>query len=724
MTKARSYAEGIGEAVANRTINRRKPDGTIEKWEDVAKRVALGNALLAPAGQKDEEFARSHHHLRQGSVLMSGRHLQHGDDKQPTRPLEVFTNCATSASSFLTFQLLLSGAGVGRCYDDDLMVVDWVEMPYVVPVITHEHADVISGEIRALTLKEAKHMYESAHYRVHVVEDSREGWAKAIEVLEVMAYEGRYNEVLMLDFSGVRPRGAPIGGMQNRPASGPGPLMSAISKIGTIRDSQMDRWRSAMYVDHYLAECVLVGGARRAARMSTKHWADPDIFNFISIKEGGFLWSSNNSVAVDEEFWGHVNAPDDDSKLNRHARLVLDHATQAAYFHGSGEPGFINVDKLESRKDGQADYVIGIAEKIGSERYQLSYGAVKMMTEIAKAATSKDHCMITNPCGEIALHVLGGYCVIADVVPYHAASDDDAEDAFRVATRMLIRTNLLPSVYGYEVKRTNRIGVGVTGLHEYAYARFGYSWEDLVDYNKSAPFWHMMARFKRAVEHEAYTYSKELGLTVPHTNTTIKPSGTISKLFGLTEGCHLPAMRQYMRWVQFRNDDPLIAQYVAKGYPVKALRTYEGTTIVGFPTEPAICTLGGTVVTAGEATPEDQYKWLKLLEKFYINGIDENGRDLISGTGNQVSFTLKFKPDVTSYEDFLDMLVKHQSQIRCCSVMPQVDSTVYEYQPEEAITKERYEMVVEELTRMAEDVGVEHVDCSTGACPITFGEKV
>ena len=30
---------------------------------------------------------------------------------------------------------------------------------------------------------------------------------------------------------------------------------------------------------------------------------------------------------------------------------------------------------------------------------------------------------------------------------------------------------------------------------------------------------------------------------------------TTSKLFGLTEGAHLPAMREYLRWVQFRNDD-------------------------------------------------------------------------------------------------------------------------------------------------------------------------
>jgi hypothetical protein len=38
----------------------------------------------------------------------------------------------------------------------------------------------------------------------------------------------------------------------------------------------------------------------------------------------------------------------------------------------------------------------------------------------------------------------------------------------------------------------------------------------------------------------------------------MKPAGTTSKLFGLTEGAHLPSMREYLRWVQFRNGDPLI----------------------------------------------------------------------------------------------------------------------------------------------------------------------
>jgi hypothetical protein len=325
--------------------------------------------------------------------------------------------------------------------------------------------------------------------------------------------------------------------------------------------------------------------------------------------------------------------------------------------------------------------------------------------------------------------MLGGYCVIADVVPLFAQNDEDAVDAFVTATRMLIRTNLMDALYGAEVRRTNRIGVGMTGVHEYAWKRFGYGWKDLVNEEASLPFWKMLSTFKRAVQSEAAKYSAELGVNTPHTDTTVKPAGTTSKLFGLSEGVHLPAMREYLRWVQFRNDDPLVKDYERQGYPIRQLRTYSGTTIVGFPTEPMICTLGmgEKLVTAAEATPDEQYQFLRLLEKYWIRGVDENGEPLAQNTGGQVSYTLKYKPSVTSYEDFKRYMLEGQATVKCCSVMPQVDSTAYEYQPEEPITRDQFEEYMSRIRASSnpvqEEVGFEHVDCASGACPIDFTSK-
>jgi hypothetical protein len=57
-----------------------------------------------------------------------------------------------------------------------------------------------------------------------------------------------------------------------------------------------------------------------------------------------------------------------------------------------------------------------------------------------------------------------------------------------------------------------------------------------------------------------FAVPRDDGATRPHTDTTMQPAGTTSKLFGLTEGAHLPAMRECPRVVQFRNDDLMVKE--------------------------------------------------------------------------------------------------------------------------------------------------------------------
>ena len=583
----RSFHPGMGQAVAERTVLRKKPNGEWETWHDVASRVAMGNSLLCPKeDDRDREFRLLKKHIAKASLLMSGRHLQHGDEKQPERNMEVFTNCATSSTSFLLFYLLLNGSGVGRCYDDDMMLVNWNNAPQLRCVLDESHPDF---DYSAHTsVRDGKHKYGQGENTLWFeIPDSREGWASALELWENAAFEKIHKDkMLVLDFSKVRAKGTPIGGMQNRPASGPVSLMNAFEKCATIKDAGMDPWRQAMYIDHYMAECVLVGGARRAARMSTKSWKDKTVLDFITVKRPieyvglsmdaivqynkdsayppmGFLWSSNNSVTTDKEFWDKINIKRGDEKYNdditKHARNVFKLLTEAAYADGTGEPGILNSDMLVQNDEGWDDLNRG--DYVGSKKYQLRDDTQILMSRLAKKAKRKKYHTITNPCGEIALNVLGGFCVIADVVPYHADTLEEAEEAFRVATRALLRVNLMSSVYGKEVKRTNRIGVGLTGVQEFAWKFFKLGFRDLIDEEKSQEFWQAMNRFNKAVKEEAKEYSAYIGQSVPHTMTTIKPAGTTSKLFGLTEGWHLPALAWYMRWVQFRNDDPLVEQY-------------------------------------------------------------------------------------------------------------------------------------------------------------------
>lgn len=867
-TQFKTLQEGMPLAVAERTILRKISDISRETWEDVAKRVALGNALLCPdSADIEKERAALEAAIGKATLLLSGRHLQHGDKDQPKRPQEVFTNCSTAAASFLMFYLLLNGSGVGRSYDNDLMLVDWDNAPNLRCVLSDTHPDFVWS--RHESVRDAKHKYGTGkNVMWHEVEDSREGWAKALELWENLAFEKIHaDKLLVLDFSQVRPKGSPIGGMQNRPASGPRELIDAFEKSAKLKGAGLAPWQQTIYVDHYFAECVLVGGARRAARMSTKSWRDKNALDFVTIKRPleyagktgeqireiqkggkpqGFLWSSNNSVTVDAEFWSLINGGKGDADLREHAKRVFHAVCEASYFDGTGEPGLINVDRLTQKDEGYKELLSG--GYVGSKRFQVNEDTHLYLAKIARKARTKEHAMITNPCvrgdtliqtsqgeqridslvgrevevwngyewskvtpaitgrdqsmvtvtlhdgrsltcthahqwlvseskrvdavsllpgqrvwqplgwasvksvvpagtdaevycfteskrhlgtfngivtgqcGEISLTVVGGFCVIADVVPYHADTLDEAEQVFRTATRALIRVNLMDSIYSKEVKRTNRIGVGITGVHEFAWKFFGLGFRDLIDEEKSREFWLTLARFNRAVREEAESYSKHLGVALPHTMTTIKPAGTTSKLFMLTEGWHLPSMREFLRWVQFRADDPLVKDYQKRGYPVRELKTYSGTTIVGFPTAPAITQIGmgDKLVTAAEATPEEQYRWLMLGEKYWIDGVTTAGKPVADSYGNQISYTMKYDPKTVSFSAFRDMLREYQSRIKCCSVMPQEDSTAYEYQPEQPISSEEYQRLLGAVKQAKEDVGLEHVSCAGGACPIDF----
>ena len=766
----RSLDPGMGIAVGRRTIFRPEDN---ECFGRVADRVAAGNiALLGrdPDTAVQQEQIRLRNAIATGALLTSGRHLQHGDENQPDRNMEVFTNCATAIASFAKFYLLLNGSGVGRSYDDALMATDWSDAPTLLLYLSPDHpdyphsdsalcqlgvdlgllargaadgADVVRAFLADHLVRDLSALPNGTTY--HRIDDSREGWAKAVEVLESMTFRREHDATLLLDLSDIRRAGSPIRGMQGRPASGPVSLLRAFLNIRRhVIDAaaSMEPWEQALQIDHHLSVEVQVGGARRAARMATKSWRDPGVQRFIRAKSQGGLWTANHSIMVDADFWQRVQGTEDDA-LSLHARAVFAEATRCAWING--EPGFINGDALEDHRTGTArdKPVHDDGRDFRSARYRVD-AAAGLLAEVSRRAASSRFPVTTNPCGEIALHVTGGYCVIADYAPLLACPvpldqvfpgeapadvtalwDARVEDSVRLGVRFLMRANGMDALYGQEVARTNRMGIGPTGLHEWAWMRFGFDFTDLLDEGRSAPFWAMLDRLSRAAKEEGAAYAEELGMVRPTTVTTVKPAGTTSKLFGLTEGAHLPARRQYLRWVQFKGvqdntgvwadgSDPLLAGYAARGYPMRTLKTFPGMTIVGFPTIPLLLRLGlgERVVTAGEAAPADQYRWLRLLERHWI-GAEQ---------GNQVSYTLKIFTDRHDLESFRDIVREQQPLVRCCAVLPsRPDHELgYEYLPEEEISASAFDAIVRAIDagEAAEGVDLVHLQCASGVCPI------
>jgi adenosylcobalamin-dependent ribonucleoside-triphosphate reductase len=651
---------------------------------------------------------------RAGIMPFSGRHLQHGDLNQKDATIEKYTNCSTAMFSFIKFWLLLKGSGVGRCYDSDLCRVNWDFMPNCRFVISEKHPDYQEG---IESYEEAVHKYdsESEDVRWFEVEDSGEGWVKVVEILETAASQGKHRDKLYIfAFSKVRGSGQPIKGQQGRPASGPIPFMHSLARVSTIKGAGMKPWKQAMFIDHYLSSCVAVGGIRRSARIAIKSWRDKDVIEFIDIKRvespRAKLYSANNSIAVDAEFWAGALRPEPS-----HARRVYEAAVGAAYFDKTGEPGFLNVDLLTNNETG--------LDKITPDNYisskmqktlDLHPKTLELIEHTLKWAKRKKYKFIVNPCGEITLSLQGSYCVISDIGLSNVETLDQAKKAASLTARALMRVNRMPALYESEVDRTNRIGVGLTGIHEFAYKHFGLGFKELLDTNKSFAFWSFIDEMRRAVETSAVDFAEETGMSIPHTMTTIKPSGTVSKVLNCTEGAHLPALLHYIRWVQYAWNDPQVEEHKQRGYPVKDIsEQYSGHCVVGFPTKQPIVDIVGEddIITANMASPMEQYVWLQLLEKHWLGG---------RGCHNQISYTLKYDPEVVSFVDFSDMILDNQPTVKACSVMPSISESAYVYVPEESITKEYYEFLTSNIDRYTNEAVGDALECDSGGCPVEF----
>jgi hypothetical protein len=485
--------------------------------------------------------------------------------------------------------------------------------------------------------------------------------------------------------------------------------------------------------------------------MATKIWRDRSVLDFIQIKRPiefkglspeqideyvaqhgqplGFLWTSNNSVVVDEQFWNLIELgkshPSYDKPLARHARRVFNLLTKCAWGDGTGEPGIINGHRLVRNDEGMDT---GADSWADGGLYRVRDESRLYLARLHSKAQKLTIPMITNPCGEIPLHVLGGYCVLGDVAPYFADTLDEFEEAVRATVRALIRVNTLPAVYQHEVRRTNRIGVSLTGIHEFAYKYFQLTFEDLLDFNKSDKFWQALSRMSQAATEEADTYSAQLGLSKPHTLLTVKPSGSVSKLFGISEGWHLPAQAFYLRWVQFRAGDPLIEEYKLKGYPVRKLETYNDTYIIGFPTAPRIAEImpAELITTSAMASMADHFHWLLLGELFWIRTskqfFDEGGADYEPAQvdrGGQISYTIKYDKATLPLRKFREEIRLWQPDIKVASILPLTDQSAYEYLPEEPISAERYQELlahIQDLEAAAIDIAT--LNCESGACPV------
>lgn len=161
-----------------------------------------------------------------------------------------------------------------------------------------------------------------------VVEDSREGWVELVRTY-LNAYVGKGSIPGEVDYSKVRPYGAPINGFGGT-SSGPGPLKQLVeSDIPSILDPLIEQeggvtGQAIVDIFNAIGRCVVSGNVRRSAEIM---FGEPEDTEFLELKNPvinadklqAWRWASNNSVF---------------------AKVGMDYSDVATRTATNGEPGY------------------------------------------------------------------------------------------------------------------------------------------------------------------------------------------------------------------------------------------------------------------------------------------------------------------------------------------------------------------------------------------------
>ena len=391
---------------------------------------------------------------------------------------------------------------------------------------------------------------------VIVVEDSKEGWAKALRKVIKSLYAGKYPK---WDVSGVRPAGAKLKTFGGR-ASGPAPLIDLFNFVVRKFDDAKGLQLSSIECHDIMCkigEVVVVGGVRRSAMISLSNLSDDRMRHAKS----GSWWDNDPQRALANNSVCYTEKPDSTSFMREWLSLVES---------GSGERGVFNrqAAKAQAAKNGRRD----VKHEFG-----------------------------TNPCSEIILRPYQ-FCNLTEVVVRATDTIEDLERKVKVATILgTIQSThtkfpYLRKIWQKNTEEERLLGVSFTGIMDNPLMTTSNTGlEKTLEHLKSI-----------AVGTNA-DWAERLGIPVATAITCVKPSGTVSQLVDSASGIHARHSAYYIRTVRGDVKDPLTQFMSDQGIPNEPCVMKPDTTVVfSFPQKaPA-----GAVTTADMTAIEQLEMWL------------------------------------------------------------------------------------------------------------------
>ena len=482
--------------------------------------------------------------------------------------------------------------------------------------------------------------------------DSAEAWARSIGKLLAGKYPAK---TLILDFSEIRPAGERLKGYGwiSSGSEAIGRAYLEIAKILNLRAGNLLRKMDILDIINWLGTVL---SSRRSAEIALFDYGEPEWHDFAVGKKDWWLTGNEQRQQSNNSLLFRFKPSKDE--LSNIFELMAD--------AGGSEPGFINgVAALE-----RAPWFKGV-----------------------------------NPCAEI---LLGNktFCNLTEIDLGKFVGD---QAGLIRALKLIARANyrqtcvdlndgVLQESWHLNNQFLHLCGVGLTGI---ARRR-----------NLGAYDYKQMQRVATSA---AYRMADELDLPRPKNVTTVKPSGTLSKIMDTTEGVHKPLGKYIFNNVNFSKHDPLVDVLRSANY-----------TVFDHPSDPE-----GILATFPIHYKDVEFDKSGEKEVNLETAIEQLERyKLIQNNWCQqnVSATISYSPDEVN--GIVEWLYDNWEQYVGVSFIYRNDPTKtakdlgYLYLPQEVVTKEEYENYTKRLLPIDLEkventfLEIEDEECATGACPI------
>jgi ribonucleoside-triphosphate reductase len=297
-----------------------------------------------------------------------------------------------------------------------------------------------------------------------------------------------------------------------------------------------------------------------------------------------------------------------------------------------------------------------------------------------------------------------GFCNLVEINIAAFTNMQELHRALYIASRanyrqtcVDLRDGILQDAWHQNNEHLRLCGVGLTGLVQR---------DDLTEAE--------IGILKSVAKQASYSMADELNMPRAKNVTTVKPSGSLSKIMKTMEGVHKPLGKYILNRVVFGRADPMIPSLRAAGYVVEDHPTQADAFLVVFPIKWEGVEFD--MKDGVECNLETAIQQLERYKKWQIHWCDQNVSNTISYSPSEVPAIIDW------FLENWDIYVGVSFLFRCDPTMTAAEMGV-NYLPQTVVTKEEYERFANNIREVVvdfqEDGDVSFGDeCASGVCPM------